>query len=157
MPVLTEDMKVTIVQALACYDTPTQVAKLIKEQYGVEITRQAVHHYDPSKKAGVRMGKKLRDLFEVTRTHFLAEISAIPIANQSYRLKVLQQHLDRLDERGNSVGVAMILKQAAEEVGGAYTNRRELTGKNGGPIEQKHTNVTPEQLDAAVRRVRDEF
>ena len=33
----------------------------------------------------------------------------------------------------------------------------ELTGKGGGPIQQQNSNVTPEQLDAAVRTVREEF
>lgn len=28
-----------------------------------------------------------------------------------------------------------LLEQAAKEVGGSYTNRREVTGANGGPME----------------------
>ena len=53
--------------------------------------------------------------------------------------------------------VAQLLEQAAKETGGAFTNRRELTGKGGGPIASQITTVTPEELQAAVRSVREEF
>lgn len=43
---------------------------------------------------------------------------------------------DKAKGSGNLVLAATLLEQAAKEMGNAYTNRRELTGPAGGPIEQ---------------------
>jgi hypothetical protein len=157
MPALNDEVKFAIVQALACYDTPTQAAQMVKEDFGITITRQQAQYYDPYKVHGHRLGKKLRDLFDVTRKHFLEESAKIPIAQQSFRLRVLERTLRRVEQQGNTALVAQILEQAAKEVGGAFTNKRELTGKGGAPLATLTTNVTPEQLAEAVRSVRSEF
>ena len=155
MAVLTEEVKITLVQALACYDTPTQAAEQVAQEHGVKIGRDQAIKYDPTKPAGKNLSKKLRDIFEATRKAFLEDISTIPIAQQAYRLRILQRNLERADSRGNSAMVTGILEQAAKELGGAYTNRREITGKGGGPIQQQA--VSPQELADAVRAVREDF
>lgn len=157
MAALTEAIKTAIVQALACFDTPSQVATQVKEEFGLSITRQQVANYDPTKPAGRNVSKKLRAIFEATRAEFLADVSTIPISQQSYRLRVLQRNLERADQRGNAAMVTSILEQAAKELGGAFTNRRELTGKNGQPLAMATTNVTPEQLKEVVESVQAKF
>ena len=155
MAALTEDLKVFIVQALACFDSPTLVAQSVKDLYGVLVDRRQVESYDPTKKAGKTVAKKLRAIFEETRETFLKETAAVPVAKQVYRLRVLQRALDRAEKRGNDAMVLQILETAAKESGGVFTNRRELTGKGGGPITT--AAVTPEQLKQAVASVRDQF
>lgn len=123
---LTEEMKLFIVHALACYDSPSQVAAAVKDEFGVEMTRQHVARYDPTKESGRDMSKKLRAIFEETRKAFLGDISQIPIANQSYRLRVLQRTLDKVDKQGNTAMVSQLLEQAAKESGGAFTNKTKL-------------------------------
>lgn len=157
MATLTDPVKIAIVQALACFDTPTQVASQVKEEFGLTITRQQVANYDPTKATGVNLSKKLRAIFESTREQFLADVSGIPIAQQAYRLRVLQRNLERADQRGNAAMVTSILEQAAKELGGAFTNRRELTGKGGQPLATVNTNVTPEQLKEVVESVQAKF
>lgn len=151
MAKLTEPMKLAIVQALACYDTPSEVAESVKEQFGVVITRQQVAGYDPTKGSCKGMARKLRDVFEQTRKAFLADVSTIPIAQQAVRLRALQREFERAKSRGNSAMVAQLLEQAAKECGGVLTNRRELTGKGGGPIQQ--ANLTPEEFAETARRI----
>lgn len=131
MAVLSEPVKEAIVQMLACYDTPSQVAQQVKEDFGLEITRMRVAAYDPTKVAGKNLSKKLADMFHATRKAFLEDVASIPIAQQAYRLRVLQRNLERADNRGNTAMVSTLLEQAAKEVGGSFTNRRELTGKEG--------------------------
>lgn len=155
MAKLTEPMKLAIVQALACYDTPSEVAEAVKEEFGTVITRQQVAGYDPTKGACKGMAKKLRDVFEETRKRFLADVSAIPIAQQAVRLRALQREFERAKSRGNTAMVAQLLEQAAKECGGMLTNRRELTGKGGGPLVT--ANVSREELREAVTSVRDKF
>lgn len=85
----------------------------------------------------------------------MADVSTIPIAQQAYRLRVLQRSLVKVEGQGNVSMVAQLLEQAAKESGGAFTNRRELTGKGGGPLVT--ANVSREELREAVTSVRDQF
>ena len=48
MPTLTDEIKTFIVIGLARYDTPSEVAQAVGVNFGVEITRQQVHAYDPA-------------------------------------------------------------------------------------------------------------
>lgn len=103
--------------------------------------------YDPTKAAGKNLSKKLADMFYATRKAFLEDVATIPIAQQAYRLRVLQRNLERADNRGNAAMVSTLLEQAAKEVGGSFTNRRELTGKEGRDL---LPGMTDEQLAARV-------
>lgn len=157
MPALTDEVKIALVQALACYDTPTQAAEAVKEEFGVVVSRSQVAKYDPTKHYGQNLGKKLRGIFEATRAAFLSDVATIPIAQQAYRLRILQRALERAESRGNTLMVSQLLEQAAREVGGAFTNRREVTGKDGKPLAVAHTTVTKEELADAVRAVREDY
>lgn len=123
MATLTEDVKAFIVQALACFDTPTQVSEAVKEEFGLEITRQQVAAYDPTKRTTRNLAKKWREIFHATRKSFLEETAAIPIANQSFRLKALQRMYEKTSSRGNFGMAAQLIEQAAKEAGGMFVNR----------------------------------
>lgn len=138
-----------IVQALACYDTPTQVATAFKEEFGEAITRMRVSEYNPTLVGGRKLGKQWKDLFAATRKSFLEQVSTIPIANQSVRLRVLQRQLERAEKAGNTMLISQLLEQAAKEIGGAYGDRRrvELSGPGGGPIKSEHVhNLSDDDL-----------
>jgi len=157
MAKLTEAHKRFIVQALACWDTPTEVAQALKEEFGVEAHRAQIAQYDPTKASGKDMAQKWRDLFAVTRERFRAEVAEIPIADQAFRLRSLGKIHARYMERGNLVAAAAILEQAAKEAGGAFTNRREHTGPGGGPIEQKTVVVDEQKVAAAVAKLEGDY
>lgn len=157
MAALKEPVKLALVQALACYDTPTQAAEMVKQEFGVEIRRQQAATYDPTKPGGKNLSAKLKAIFTSTRDAFLKDVATVPIAQQAFRMRVLQRSLEKAEARGNMPLVAQLLEQAAKETGGAFTNRREVTGKGGGPITSQTTTVTAEELQAAVRSVREEF
>lgn len=150
MASLTDAHKRFIVQALACWDTPSQVVGALKDEFDLNVHRSQVAQYDPTKAAGERLAKKWRDLFEVTRNRFRQEVAEIPIADQAFRLRALGKIYDQHISRGNVVGAAAALEQAAKEAGGAFTNRREHTGAGGGPIEQKTVVVDETQVAVAV-------
>ncbi len=143
---LPEAVKTFIVQSLACFDTPSTVVDAVKREYGETITRQAVESYDPNKKAGANLSVKWRALFEETRKAFLEDTSKIAISHRAVRLRALQRLADKAETQGNTVVAASLLKQAAEEVGGVYTNRRELTGKDGKDLPAPTAPVTIFQL-----------
>lgn len=150
MSKLSEELKYVVVQAVACWDTPSQVARMLRDEYGVTITKQQVQYYDPTKVHGRRLGPKLKALFYETRRLFIEESAKIPIAQQSYRLRVLQRTLEKVEQQGNAAMVAHMLEQAAKEVGGAFTNRRELTGPAGGPMQTQQVPAPVDPMEAAA-------
>jgi len=63
-----------------------------------------------------------------------AETAQIGIAHRSYRLRRLESYPHRAEETKRYALAAQLLKQAAEDMGGAYTSQREITGKDGAPL-----------------------
>lgn len=130
-PAITDEVKAYIIQGLASFDTPSQVAEAVKAEYDVVVTPQNVQGYDPTKYAGRKLSTKWRVLFEQARKSFVEDSSHIPIAHRSTRLRALQRMAQAAERAKNYPLAAQLHKQAAEEMGNAYTNRRELTGKDG--------------------------
>ena len=144
---LDEGVKLFIVQALACMDSPSQVAESVREEFGIEITRQHVAKYQPDHASGKNLAPKWREIYRETRAEFLKNSMSVPIANKSYRLRTLQKLLGQAIKIGNAPFVAQVLEQAAKEEGGAYTNRRELTGKDGKPMAMRLGTITRRVVD----------
>jgi hypothetical protein len=153
MAALNDDVKVYIVTALACFDTPKTVIEDVKEIFGLTLTSQQVDAYNPKSRNGERLSKKFKDLFAQTRAEFLEDAKRVPIANASVRLRKLQRLVDKAESRGNAKMVAELLEQAAKETGGAFTNRRELGGAVGGvpiPAPQAGSTTAEEAYKAML-------
>lgn len=75
MAKLNPDQKAFIVNRLAIFETPSQVAYSLERRYGVSLTRQAIENYDPSKVKGRRLSKKWREMFEQARAKYVAALS----------------------------------------------------------------------------------
>lgn len=134
---LNNEVRTFIVQALACFDGPSAVVKAVQEEFGITITRQSVETYDPNKRAGRGLAEKWRTIFEETRAAFIEDTSKIGISHRAVRLRALQRMTEKAETQGNMVLASSLLEQAAKEMGGAFTNRREVTGKDGGAVEVK--------------------
>lgn len=155
MAALKEPVKIFIVQALACRDTPQEVAEAVKQEFKIELDRRQCASYDPTKPAGQNLSKKFVQLFNETREKFDAGLIDIPIANKHFRLKQYQKQLER--NAKNTVMSLKILEQAAKDVGGQFTNRQEITGKDGKPIETVNSSVPTESYLEARERVLDDY
>lgn len=130
MAVLTDEQKLFIVRRLAQYRTPSQVAAEVNETFGLDITRQQTWALQPH----IAAGKRLRAEFERARKAYHENVDDIPIAMEAFRLNSLNEMMMEAKRKGNYPLAASLMEQAAKELGGAYTNRRELTGAGGGPI-----------------------
>lgn len=130
-PAITDEVKAFIVQCLASFDTPSQVVETVKGEFGLTLTPQNVQAYDPTKFTGRKLAEKWRVLFDKSRKAFVEDSSGIPIAHRSTRLRALQRMAQAAERAKNYLLAAQLHKQAAEEMGNAYTNRREFTGKDG--------------------------
>ena len=143
MAALKNEVKSFIVQALACFDTPSQVVEAVKNEYGVVVSRQQVETHDPTKSAGKGLAVKWVTLFNDTRKRFREETAEIPIANRAYRLRAMNRFVEKAETMKN-IGLAMqILEQAAKEVGDVYVNRQ---SKNENP----HDNLAPTRVQVDV-------
>ena len=153
MAALKPEVKAFIVQALACFDTPSQVVESVQKEFSLKITRQQVESHDPTKASGKALAPKWIELFNGVRARFQTEVADIPIANKAYRLRMLDRMATRTETMKNFALTAQLIEQAAKECGDAYTNRQKVehTGKDGGPIES--ATLTKDEYKAARREM----
>lgn len=158
MAALKKEVKLFIVRSLARFNTPTETAELVNQDYGVQVTKQQCEKYDPTKRAGENLSAELKKEFEVTRNDFLDKPQNIPIANLAVRLQRLENQY--IKHGKNRVAALSILKQAAEDVGGKYTNKQEITGAGGGPLQSEtvtYVTATDEQVRQAIDELESEY
>lgn len=120
---LTDDVKAFIVDRLACYDKPQEVADSVKEEYGVTIPRQQVEAYDPEKKR-FPLAQKWIDQHAATRKAFLEQRAGLAITHRAWRQRELEDMARRAKKSRNYKLAASLLEQAAKEEGDAFTNTR---------------------------------
>ncbi|MCW1825713.1 DUF2280 domain-containing protein [Enterobacter asburiae] len=155
MAALKPEVKASIIQMLACYDSLSIVVSAIQKEYGIKLTPQQVESHDPTKVSGKGLAKKWVEMFHATRERFLNETSDIPIANKSYRLRVLDRMATKTEGMKNFSLTAQLIEQAAKECGDSYTNKQKLehTGKDGGPIVQKSVLVDEQALSKILSKL----
>ena len=148
MATLNNKVKAFIVHGLATYMTPSEVVDAVKQEFDIEVTRQQVSSYDPYKAAGVNLSQHWKDMFDKFRNEFLDNVKAIPVANLAYRLRMLNDMAVDAYRSKNRVLTADLLKQAAEDVGGKYTNQQKVDSKveKTGEINHKHSIDLPQNI-----------
>ncbi|RFD25061.1 hypothetical protein CER19_23940 [Pseudomonas sp. GL93] len=127
MAALNNEIKAFIVQSLACFDSPSQVATAVKDGFGVVVSRQQVETHDPTRKSSKGLAKRWVTLFEDTRDGFRSEVVKEPIANRSMRLRALGRMLEEAEASGHMVMAMKLMEQAAKECGDIYISRRAKT------------------------------
>ncbi|MBU9490133.1 hypothetical protein C6Q09_25415 [Burkholderia multivorans] len=95
MAALPENVKARIVQGLACFDTPSQVAKDVYAEFGLTVAPQHCESYDPTKAAGAKVGKKRRAEFVAIRAAFLADLGQSAMSHRAVRLRRLERLMTR--------------------------------------------------------------
>ena len=157
MAQLKKEIKLFIVRSLAQFNTPTETAQAVHQEYGRQITKQNCEKYDPTKRSGQTLCAELKTEFEATRKQFVDNPQHVPLANLTYRLERMQRVIDHAGK--NSVLVLTTLEQAAKDVGGVFTNRKEITGKDGKPLTEqpKPIDLTPEVAAAIAQALKNEY
>ncbi len=134
MATLTPEIKTFIVQALACFDSPSQVAEAVRANFGLTVSRQQVEIHDPTKRSSKGLAKRWVTLFEDTRAGFRETMIEVPVANRAYRLRALGRMVEEAEERGHLAQAAKLLEQAAKECGDMYTVRRATGAGSSGEL-----------------------
>lgn len=119
MAQLTESLKVEIVQRLARFQPPAEIARQLREDYALEVGIPQIVGYDPTRPS-FEAGQRFVEIFNITREAFIKNVDAVPIANQGYRLQVLQSLLENHLKHKKLPEAARVVEQAAKEMGGLY-------------------------------------
>jgi len=144
---LAEVIQSFIVHAHARFRKPSLIVKDVKAEFNVEVSREQVLFYNPERGGeGKRLARKWTKIFEAARKKYIDAEVEIGIAHQSYRLELYQRAADYYENLGNYVLAAEMAERAAKEKGGAYTNKRELTGQNGQPL-------IPANIESQIEKV----
>jgi len=146
---LSNEQRVFIVTQIACYTEPPEIAKELYERWGVTVKKETIHRYDPTRQSGHhRLHSRWKELFFRIREDFISEISdKIPEAHKAVRVKMLARAARKAETKGDTPLMADCLERIAKELGGVFTNRREVTGRGGGPIQFEEINqMTDEQI-----------
>ncbi len=151
---LSEVVKRFVITQCARWERPTAIARMVKEQFGVNMSPQATEGYDPTKRLGRNLSMPHRKLFNAERERFTHEIDAIPIANAAYRIAKLQQYSERAEDEGDLKLAAQMLEQAARDLGELFTNRVNVTGTAAQPTDDLKdlTDDELENLQALLQR-----
>lgn len=149
MATLNNGVKAFIVQGLATYMTPSEVAEAVNKEFEIVVTRQQVSKYNPNAAAGINLAQKWKDLFNKFRDDFNNDLQAIPIANKAYRLNMLNRMARDAEKSKNRPLAAALAEQAAKEMGDIYVNRNSNDKGMG-----SNENVQPVQVNVNVRDAR---
>ena len=153
---LKKQEKAFIVRSLAQFMEPSQVVEAVKENFKIDVSRQQVECYDPTKTAGADLSQELVDLFHEARQKYIDQpIYNIEAANDIVQLRVLSALF--IKKQGNTRDAIKLSDQIQKIVKGFYEKKIEITGKDGGPLETVQTTVSKEGYLQAREQVLDEY
>ena len=129
MATLTASQKRFIVTALARFKSVPEVRALVKDEFGLELSRQQVHYYDPSSRTGGFPADRWKELHQQVRDAYVENVAAVDVAHERFRLEQLSRILRKLLKAGDHTTALKVLKQAAQERGNAFTNVRDVQSR----------------------------
>jgi hypothetical protein len=133
---LPERVKREIVQRLAEWETPTEVARAIKAAHKIDLTQslQRIQYYDPTKSAGRALAADLRALFHETRAKSLENLESIRIFHKAHQLRALDRQLVKAESNAGASVTAIAIIEAAAKISGTLAPAKQ---------EHKHEGAIP--------------
>jgi hypothetical protein len=119
MAVPNQQQRRFIVMALAKFNSPSEVVRMVKTEYGLDTYRQYIQSHDPTTEAGQSLSVALRKLFYDTRKQFI-EDEAQPFSHKSVKL----DRIDKLYQQALDAGNA---KMVARAIGLAIAETKQVT------------------------------
>lgn len=155
---MNDRIRAEVVVRLAAWEAPSQVQRWLREEHGIEVGLPALtrYNFDNPESRSTGTEKWIR-LFDEARERAKKEISDIPTAHKAVRMRIRDQQIMKLNrkETPNIPLLNELLEAQAKEDGGMFTNRRELTGKGGGPIQTEDVALTDEERAQRVAQLLD--
>jgi hypothetical protein len=141
-------MQTRIVVLFAQFQTVTAIVKAIKDEFGVEMDRRDVAHYDCGKPKA-RVGRRLRELYVAAREAYVGHTSSVAIAHQNHRLRLIERAIEGAERSRDWGAVKQLLELAAKEMGGVLTNVSKV--EHQGAVEHRHMSVDDARTELAQR------
>jgi hypothetical protein len=105
-----------IIRALAKWNSPSEVARMVLDEFGITITRQLAQTYDPTRAAGVKLAPELKKYFREQREYFVKHLEEQPFAHRSIRLDELKKIYDEARDAGDRKSAIKALDSAGKEM-----------------------------------------
>jgi hypothetical protein len=123
MASLKHEHKIFIVKGFAAFQSPSELANAVNEEFRLNVTRQQVWKYHPD---NPQTAPKWKEMYTAFRDAFIKGTTEIAISHKSFRLSELEDMRRKAKKMRNFPLAAQLLEQAAKEMGGLFTNRRRL-------------------------------
>jgi hypothetical protein len=118
---LTDAQREYVVERLAAYESATAVARSLQQDFGINISHQAIARYDPTRSN--KCPERWKQLFLATRNRFVEGKAARGAANAILRTRKRERRMLRAVE-----AIAdRIIKQTAEYEDDAFAEPKSLT------------------------------
>jgi hypothetical protein len=156
---LTHEVRSEITRRLACFEKPADIVRWLKAELDMDVDMHKVMYHDPTRVQGRSLGQSWRILFDTARKGFLTNVETVPIANQGYRLAMLDMLFNDAVKAKNKIEARSCLEQAAKEIGGIYSNVRTLNTPDMGkataeiPAEER-SKALADLIDGAMGRLK---
>jgi hypothetical protein len=131
---LTPELQARVVERLAAYEWPIAIARSLKRDYGIDIRRQSIEYYDPTKHAGRARPEKRATLFREMRARLLEGKAGIGLASRILRLIALDRMARDQIVASNTREARALLEQIANEVHGIAHRPRDRRRRREDPI-----------------------
>ncbi len=128
-PKLTEEQRHFAVVLFAGFWQPKQVVKALKEEFDVQVSRQAVCAYSP--KHNPKVAEKWRIIYDAARAKFIDDQDSIAVSHLSHRQAVRDRIVRAAEESGDHATVLEALDRAAKDQGGLFTAKRQIAVTGG--------------------------
>jgi len=133
VPKMSPDAQRFVVRQYARFRKPSEILALLKDEFpDLEVSINAISYYNPERDIFPR--EKWGEFYETERRAYIAGVESVGIAHARERLRYLDDGIRAAAKAGNYALVRELAETAAKERGGAFLNRRELTGADGAPL-----------------------
>ena len=112
---LNDRLKEYVVERLAGFDSPSAIAKSLRDEFGVTISRQSIEAYHALRRP--RCAEKWKELFVATRRAIIEGKAERGAANKMVRLRWRENMVLRAMEREDFALADRLLNSIAGEVG----------------------------------------
>jgi hypothetical protein len=107
-----------IVTALACGYSPSEVVRIVADEFQVTVSRQAAARHDPRTATGSGLSERLKKLFYDAHERYTDELEQQALAHKAVRLSRLERTYDDAATTGNHRVMLRALDLARREMQG---------------------------------------
>ena len=128
---------------LACFDQPSQVRQLVRENFDLDLSPQSIEHYDPYRYAGKGLARKFVHLFYDARKRYLEDVADVALAQKTHRLKWLERLAAEAERMGDITGAAEIIEKASKDSTDYWTRSHTVrhSGQVATPAEPRQDHI----------------